>query len=143
MNIKITKKGSKKLEAFHKKEWASEDVKHYGKPIPWDRWQKKDFTLEVCEDKEIIGSLTFTINADVAYIDIFLVADGKRSQGIGRVLIAKAEKLAREHGVHKIYLQTGKDWESVTFYVSQGYKKTADLPNHYFHTDFVEMTKFL
>ncbi len=143
MKIKITKKGSKGLEEFHKKEWAHEDLAHYGKPTPWESWKSKHFTLEIYDNNEIAGSLVFVIIADVAYIDMFIVARKKRNKGIGKLLLNKTEEIAKKHNAHKIYLHTGENWEATTFYKSLGYKKTGDLPNHFFHKDFIEMTKFL
>ncbi len=55
----------------------------------------------------------------------------------------KAEELAKENGAHKIYLETGKDWNTIEFYEPLGYKVSAELPDHYSHVDFVQMTKFL
>lgn len=54
----------------------------------------------------------------------------------------EVERIAKRHNAHKLYLQTGKDWESVPFYESLGYKITGELLNHYFHQTFVELTKF-
>lgn len=44
---------------------------------------------------------------------------------------------------HKICLFTGKSWSARKFYEKLGYKKTADLPKHYFKVDFVIYSKIL
>ncbi|HUQ84810.1 MAG TPA: GNAT family N-acetyltransferase [Candidatus Limnocylindrales bacterium] len=143
MKIKITKKGSKKLKAFYKKEWEIADREHYGKPIAWEKWSLKEFTLEAQENDEIVGAVYFTITADVAYIDMLIVTKSHREKGLGKLLVKKAEGVAKKNGAHKIYLQTGKGWDAVSFYESLGYRITGELPNHCFHKDYIELSKFI
>lgn len=143
MEIKVTENGSEKLNDFYKREWATVDRKHYGKDVAWESWTQKNFTIEVWRDEEIVGALTFRINQDVSEIELFITAEKYRRQGIGTLLLEKLEEISKEHNVHKIYLQTGKDWDIVGYYEKFGYKKTADVPDHYLHVDYIEMTKFI
>ena len=39
--------------------------------------------------------------------------------------------VVRKLKIHKIFLSTGKNWESVKFYEYLGYKVAAIFPNHY------------
>ena len=141
MDIKVTKEWSKDLNDFYAREWADEDLKHYGRNVPWATWIPEHFTLEVRQDGKIIGGLSFTINQDVAVIDLLIVDKNKRREGVGKELIEKVEEIVKEKSVHKIYLQTGKEWESVKFYESLGFIKTADVPDHYLHVDYIELSK--
>jgi len=139
MRITVSTK-SKSWTSFEKREWEKADTEHYGKPLQWD---KKDFKISAYEGKKIVGNLRMDIREGVAYVDAIIVAPENRGKGIGRQLMKEAEEIARKNKAHKIYLQTGKDWSSLPFYVELGYKVTSELPNHYHHVDFVEMTKLL
>ena len=55
----------------------------------------------------------------------------------------KAEELTKQQNGHKLFLMTGKGWKAVQFYEAMGFQKTAEIHNHYFNTDFIELTKFL
>ncbi len=143
MEIKVTENGSEKLDEFYRKEWTTADKKHYGREVLWESWTPRNFTIEACNDDEIIGALSFTIHQDVSVIELFITAEKHRGEGVGKLLVEKVEEISKENHVHKIYLQTGKDWEEVGFYEKFGYVKTGDLPNHYLHSDYIEMTKFI
>jgi GNAT superfamily N-acetyltransferase len=131
---------SKDWTDFEKNAWAEADKEHYGREINWD---KKDFHITLSEKDILIGSLRLTIRAGVAYIDAVVVDSKFRGKGLGSQLITEAERIAKETKAHKIYLQTGKRWSTVSLYEKLGYQKSSKLPNHYVHADFVEMTKFL
>jgi|SRR5579872_526207 len=143
MKIKVTKGESQALDAFYKKEWEAIDRKHYGQEVRWESWRPKNFTVEVWNDNEITGALSFLIIQDVTQIVLFITAENHRGEGVGRKLLDKMEEVSKANGVHKIYLQTGRDWEAVSFYKSNGYKETGSLPNHYLHADYIELTKFV
>lgn len=72
-----------------------------------------------------------------------MVGAAMRRKEIGQKLIKKVEDYGRRSGAHKVHLITGKDWKSEEFYKKVGYKKTAVLPNHHFHRDFVIYEKSL
>jgi len=71
-----------------------------------------------------------------------IIAKQIRGNGVGNTLLSEAEKISQKNNSHKIYLHTGKAWRAASFYKKMGYKLTHELPNHYFHQDFVEFTKF-
>lgn len=139
----VSENGSENLDEFYRREWSIVDKKHYGKDVLWESWTPKSLTIEVHNEDTIVGALSFRINQDVAQIDLFITGENYRGQGIGTMLLNKLEEVSKENNVHKIYLQTGKDWEAVDFYLSFGYKKTGDLPDHYLHVDYIELTKFI
>ncbi len=52
-----------------------------------------------------------------------LVKEGYRKQGIGEILIKKAEEIARERGARMVVLETQScNIEAIKFYLSRGYK---------------------
>lgn len=139
--IKEFKKESKKIKDFLKKEWAIVDRKHYGKPV---KWGKKMYNIVAFDDGDkIIGVLNAYIRAGVMHVSTILVDKNKRGQKTGTKLMLRAEKFAKKYKVHKIWLQTGKGWQSVEFYKSLGYKTAGKFLNHFFHKDFIIFTKFL
>ncbi|MDO8424695.1 MAG: GNAT family N-acetyltransferase, partial [bacterium] len=66
-----------------------------------------------------------------------------RGKGMGRKLMEQVEAFSKKMRAHKIYLFTGKNWNAGRFYETLGYKKTADLPKHFFEVDFVIYSKML
>lgn len=140
MKIKISTKGSKKLKAFNKKEWPTANIEHFGHNQDWNT---KHYVLEMYENQDLVGILGLKIEAGVAHIGTMLVAKNKRRKGIGRLLMEKAKQISKQNVAHKIYLQTGQDWQSVKFYEKLGYKITGQLSNHYFQKDFIEFTLFI
>jgi len=47
------------------------------------------------------------------------------------------------HDVDLEHYGKSVEWKARKFYESIGYIKEADLPDHYFHHDFVVYSKFL
>lgn len=141
MQLVVSTKPSSKIDAFNKKKWPLANEEHYGKEL---NWKRKNFFLTVYDkNRLVLGTLSFKIEAGVAYIGTLLVAQKERGKGIGTKLVQKAENIAVKQKAHKIYLQTGKTWTSADFYRKLGYVSTGELPNHYDHQTFVEFTKFL
>jgi len=91
----------------------------------------------------MVGNINAKYEGGVVYIKNLIVAKEKRHQGIGRKLVEKVEKEGKRLGGHKIFLWTGKKWDTHNFYRKLGYKKTADLPKHYLKQDFVIYSKFI
>lgn len=139
MKITVYNK-SQKWTKFEKEEWTIADKDHYGKAADW---KKKNYTLKAYDGNTIVGTLRMELMAGVAYVIAIIVSNTQRKKGIGKMLMQKAEEIAVENGAHKIYLETVKDWEAFEFYKTLEYKTTRELADHYFHLDFVEMTKFL
>lgn len=138
--ISITKTTKKQIKEFDNKEWHGVDVQHFGKTV---KWVEKNFIYKATDNGKIVGTIRLKYETGVVYIETIIVAAEKRGQGIGKLLIVKAEKFAKKEKAHKLFLTTGKDWEARKFYESLGFEKVADLPNHHFHKDFVIYSKFV
>ena len=128
------------MRAFDKKEWKNYDHDHFVKDIVWDT--KASF-LKIEEKGVVLGTMELKVEGGVGTIKTIIVKKGLQGKGIGKILIKKAEELTWQQNGHKLFLTTGKNWQAVRFYESMGFAKSADLPNHYFGVDFIEMTKFL
>lgn len=138
--IKVLKTTAKNIKDFNLKHWHEADIKHFGKDVDF---KKKKVVLKADEDGEMIGTLTMIVEVDIATIDDIIVSTDKRNRGAGRQLMVKAEKIAKKLGCHKVRLVTGKGWAANKLYLSLGYEKVADIPNHYRHKDFIEYAKFI
>lgn len=145
MNIKITSLKSKpnKMREFNRKEWKLVHPEHFGSKQNINYWTKKKFAYKAEVDGKIAGTLNGNYMAGVMYLSQLIIAGGKRGLGIGKKLMDKAEKLAKDVRLHKIYLHTGSNWKAVKFYEKLGYIKETKLKNHYEHQDFWIMSKEL
>lgn len=140
MKVRVLKRKSKEMKAFDKAEWKYHDQEHFGKEIIWDT---KMYFLKAYKGRSILGTLELKVEAGIGAVKILLVSHAHMRQGVGKVLMQKAEEISRAHNCHKMFLNTGKNWEAVKFYEAMGFTKTGELKKHYFKVDFVEFTKFL
>jgi len=140
MKIKISSKENKAVKEFNKREWPKADLEHFGQNR---NWNTKHYVLEAYDNQYLVGTLGMKIEAGVTYIGTMLVAEDQRMKGIGKELMDKAKQITEQNKGHKIYLQTGINWSSINFYKKLGYKITAELKNHYFNQDFIELTLFI
>lgn len=137
--IQIKQATKKEVQMFGKKEWPKLDVMHYGKPNI--KWVTKEFKYKIIKEGVIAGIITGKVHGRVVYIDELLIAESERGTGLGKQLIDIVTALGKKYRCHKLYLITGKDWPSNIFYLKQGFVKTADLPDHHLHHDFVAYQK--
>lgn len=140
IDIKEVEKIDQTIEAFQKAEWIPAGLTHFGRKIDWKK-ENKVFTAS--EDEKLIGVLELSIQAGVMHIEALIIKHDEYGRGIGKMLMQKAEALAGERQLHKIYLETGKTWDATKFYEALGYKVTGELPNHFEKQDYVEYSKFL
>lgn len=140
MKITIFSEKPDDMRDFDKKEWKQYDVEHFGRELAWDT---KMCFLKAEDESGIIGTMELKIEGGVGKVNTLLVANTNQRRGVGRALMQKAEEITRDQKGHKMFVVTGKGWEAVKFYETLGYKKTGDLPNHYFNVDFIELSKFL
>ena len=142
--MKITKleqSDSEALEALKAKAWSVADKEHYGEILP--EFFKEEFTLLAKDGDGIVGYITVICDSGVAQIEPLMIHPDYKGKGIGSALLAEAEKLAKEKGIHKLWLETGEDWKAKEFYLKHGYTVRADLPNHTSGYNFVLMDKMI
>lgn len=142
--MKITKfeqSQSEQLEVFKAKAWPVADIEHYRENPP--HFFNESFTLVAEEDENIVGYITVVCDSGVAQIEPLMVDPDKKGQGIGSALLEETEKIAKEKGIHKLWLETDKEWKAKEFYLKHGYTIRAELPNHIGKQTFVLMDKFI
>lgn len=123
--------------------WAAADRDHYGKETTWESWAGEKFLFAAKQEGHIVGVVAGKLTAGVVYIERLISHPDKRGLGIGTQLMQQAETWARDHGAHLIYLDTGKDWDANHLYQKLGYTITSEIPDYYYHQDFVIYTKSL
>lgn len=138
--IKIEKGKVKEIDNFENPEWNKLDLPHYGRPV---QWQEKKFRFKAVENGIILGTISGKYESEVVYISTVIVSEKSRGKGIGEMLIKKVEELGKKMKAHKVWLNTGCDWEARKFYEKLGYKVEGELKNHYFNKDFVIYSKFI
>ncbi len=141
MNIKLVKTSSDKIKAFEETEWGLADIEHYGKVVDMEK-KKYKFVAEN-ESGEITGTLDLMIEANIAFLEGLLVGSKFRRKGIGKKLLEKAEKLAKENKCTKIWLETNEGWGSAEFYGENGYKVTGEHEKHIMNQKTLIFSKFL
>lgn len=60
------------------------------------------------------------------YIDTFWIDESMRGEGLGTLLLAEVEKVAKENGSHLIHLDTF-DFQAKDFYLAHGYSVFGEL----------------
>ncbi len=138
--IREVEKIDKSLEDFQKQEWVPADLAHFGREIDWS---KKYKIYTASDDGKLVGVLELCIQAGVMHVEALIVKHDKYGQGVGKQLMSKAEALAEELKLHKIYLGTGKTWDATKFYEALGYNISGELPNHFEHQTYVVYQKLL
>lgn len=141
MTIHVLDQKSEDMRHFDKKEWKQYDLKHFNQPVEWDT--KFYYLKAIGDNGEILGTMELKIEGGVGKINTLLVGKNIQRKGVGKSLMQKAEELTKHQNGHKIYLTTGKDWEARKFYESLGYQKSGEINNHFFHIDFIQLSKFL
>lgn len=141
IKIKTYKTKRKDVTEFKETEWHKADQELYGEPIEW--FDEKRQLAAFDENGNVIGELTISFTSHVAHIKTLIVKKELRGRGIGEKLMAEAENLAKDFKCHKIYLETGNDWEARGFYEKLGYEKTGKLKNHFFGRDFWIYSKYI
>lgn len=87
--------------------------------------------LAIClrgDDGAVIGGLWGHTVADWLYVDLLIVPDGMRNQGIGTAVMKKAEEIARKRNCVGVWLCTAT-FQAPGFYEKLGYSRFGQLPD--------------
>ena len=127
------------LQAFKGLVWPAADKEHYGENQP--KFYRNEFTLIAKDNDQIIGYISVIVDTGVAQIEPLMIKADLKGKGIGTRLLQEAEEKAKSLGAHKMWLETGSDWQAKGFYEKHGYQTRAILPNHTGGREFVLMDK--
>ncbi len=87
-------------------------------------------TIVAVHDEEIVGmaglqkNISYEMNGSYMRIRAFVVKQGRRKLGVGKILIRASEQWAREQGLHTVVLNSGNRAErdaAHAFYKKMGY----------------------
>lgn len=138
--IKIEKGKVKEINDFEIPEWKKISPHYYGRVV---QWYEKKFRFKAVENGKILGVISGKYESGAIYISTIMISEKSRGKGIGEGLMKKVEEWGKKMKAHKIWLNTGIDWEARKFYEKLGYKVEGKLKNHYFNKDFVIYSKFI
>jgi GNAT superfamily N-acetyltransferase len=139
--LEISEHQINELDTLKSEAWSAADREHYGDNQPI--FFRKEYTLAAKADGQFVGYITIIADSGVGQIEPLMVQPDLKGKGIGIALLKAAEDKAKSLGIHKIWLETGVDWKSKTFYEKHGYQVRAILPNHTGGREFVLMDKML
>ncbi|MEP3438690.1 MAG: GNAT family N-acetyltransferase [Hoeflea sp.] len=94
-----------------------------GKPFEPEQLQLKATDA----DGRLVGGLTAHTVQGWLFIKLLGIAEGQRGNGIGRLLLSKAEDFARQKGLVGVYLDTF-EFQAPRFYQGLGYGECGRLP---------------
>lgn len=86
-------------------------------------------TLTDPETGAVIGGLWGTSAVGWTYVDLVVVPEGLRGQGLGRQLLQKAEEIARKRGCKGMWLYTAT-FQAPGFYEKLGFERFGELPDY-------------
>ncbi len=132
-----------KLDAFKAAEWEPVDKLHFDNTELVDFDEVESMLVALDDDGGIMGYIKTRTEMGTAEIESLIVGQSFRKQGVAASLVAKAEEVCKSLNIHKIWLETGVDWEARDLYKKLGYEEVATLKKHYGHKDFVLMEKIL
>lgn len=78
------------------------------------------------DNTNVQGGIRATCFWNTLHIELLWIAEEARGSGIGRGLIAAAEKYAREHNCINAFVET-TSWQAKPFYEKNGYRHMATL----------------
>ena len=81
------------------------------------------------ESGAISGGLWGLSVAGWFYVDVIVIPEGHRRQGLGTELLQKVEKIARERGCIGVWLHTGT-FQAPGFYEKQGFTAFGTVPDY-------------
>ena len=123
---------------FNEEEWQFVNDSHFGKGV---KWNTTPFQFKATENNKIVGLIFGKHESGTIYVSNIIVAKEKRMQGIGTMLIQKAEEFGRKFGDHRIWLISGEHYPEDPFFKSLDFKNQAVVPDLYFHRNFKIYTK--
>lgn len=81
------------------------------------------------DDGSVDGGLTARISFNHMFVEMLVVPERLRGQGVGRRLMEQAEALAREHSCAGIWLDTFS-FQAPGFYEKLGYTSFGEIANY-------------
>src|SRR3989344_1777408 len=103
-----------------------------------EKLESKSWLVLVAKNKnQIAGFLSGYFDYGVFWVDWIGVDEEYRRQGLAIKIMKELETIAGRNKVHKIWLDTIiANKEAISMFTSLGFKKIANLKNHWYHDDF-------
>ncbi|WP_265707206.1 GNAT family N-acetyltransferase [Verminephrobacter aporrectodeae] len=93
-------------------------------------WSVKALRLAAKKaDGKVIGGLNADLELGWMKINVVILDEDARKQGLGTELLETAERFAVDAGARGIWLETF-DWQALEFYKNRGYRQFARIENY-------------
>lgn len=90
------------------------------------------YVLGAFEKEELIGFVSFSVAIDTCDIETVLVKSDYRRRGVARTLIENAEKIIKNLGVKKVFLEVREtNMPAITLYGGLGFDKISIRKDYY------------
>ena len=93
-----------------------------GQPFGWE-----EFTFEALDNGERVGVIMGCRLYDWLYVDYIVVTKASRGEGVGSLLLDRAETLAREQALEGVALDTFR-YQAPAYYATRGYAERMVIP---------------
>jgi ribosomal protein S18 acetylase RimI-like enzyme len=133
---------SLRLNNLKEVEWPSVDAAHFEDRELVD-FDEHELTLIAEEGEEVAGYIKIRTEMGTCEIESLIVGNKFRNKGVATQLVLRAEDLCKRMKIHKIFLETGVNWEAKKLYEKLGYESVCVLKKHYANKDFVLMEKIV
>ncbi len=128
--IKVSSKADRDFKTFLRNK-----VRKYNRKVS-PEFKKLDeikiVPLHIIVENEVldcVGGLTGRINWDWLEVDYFWISELARGNGLGKEVLAKAEKKAKALGASKVLLMTF-EFQARNFYEKYGYKVVGEIKDY-------------
>jgi GNAT superfamily N-acetyltransferase len=136
--IEINEQDYESVSDF-KNDIINEFAEARGQPFGWE-----EFTFEALDNGERVGVIMGCRLYDWLYVDYIAVTEASRGEGVGSLLLERAETLVRELALEGVALDTFR-YQAPAYYATRGYVehmvipgKTAERDRIYFQKRLVE-----
>lgn len=106
-------------------------------------WHEQTHDVVARDGETIVGALRLRIAASLGQVEALYVLADRRRNGIGRLLVSRAEELSNYYNCHKMTVAVFHERAAHAFFTACGYKLDAVLPQHTFKLDVAVLRKFL
>jgi GNAT superfamily N-acetyltransferase len=103
-------------------------------PLFWEKLDQPEHEARALNlfafgpDDSVLGGLFATTRFSWLKIDVMATTLEHRHKGVGRALVAEAERIARERGCRYAYVDT-MEYQAPRFYPQLGYRLVGTLPD--------------
>lgn len=128
------------VQLFFQEHWKGADEALFGKGHVWGH---RSLTIGAWEGTQLVAAAAGVALAQIARLDELLVAQLRRRQGIGSLVLEAFCAEAREVGARRCFVRCPATALHERFYLKQQFSVVAVIPDYYFGQTFLECVRDL